>query len=83
MSVNRPRFLAIVTARGGPADSWTIDLGDQLGPHPMHTAECGEPKRLVRGGGTSIGILSGASGWSRRHSRSISACLMPVPARPA
>jgi len=60
MSVNRPRFLAIVTARGGPADSWTIDLGDQLGPHPMHTAECGEPKRLVRGGGTSSGILSGS-----------------------
>jgi hypothetical protein len=43
----------------------------------------GEPKRLVRGGSTSSGIVSVASSCRRRHSRSSSAVLMPVPARPA
>jgi hypothetical protein len=43
----------------------------------------GDPKRLVRGGGTSSGIREVASGCRRRHSRSSSAVLMPVPARPA
>ena len=42
----------------------------------------GDPKRLPRGGGTSSGILSVASGCRRRHNRSSSAVLMPVPARP-
>jgi hypothetical protein len=43
----------------------------------------GDPKRLPRGGGTSSGIVSVASGCSFRHSRSSSAVLVPVPARPA
>src|ERR1700730_11130254 len=43
----------------------------------------GEPKRLVRGGGTSSGISKVASGCSRRLSRSSSVLLMPTPARPA
>jgi hypothetical protein len=41
----------------------------------------GEPKRLLRGGDTSNGILSVASGCRRCHSRLSSAVLMPVPAR--
>ena len=43
----------------------------------------GEPNRLVLGGGTSTGILSVRSGWSRRHMRSSSSTLMPDAARPA
>jgi len=42
-----------------------------------------DPERLSRGGGLSSGILGVASGYRRRHSRSSSAWLMPVPARPA
>ena len=43
----------------------------------------GDPKRLPRGGGTSSGILSVASGCSLRHSLCSSAWLMPEPTLPA
>src|SRR5580658_10278903 len=37
------------------------------------------PNRVDRGGGTSSGISDTASGCNSRHSRSSSACVMPVP----
>jgi Domain of unknown function (DUF4113)/impB/mucB/samB family C-terminal domain len=43
----------------------------------------GEPKRLLRGGGTASDILSVISGCSIRGSRDSSAWLMPEPTRPA
>ena len=42
----------------------------------------GDPKRLVRGGGTSSEIVPMESGCSLRHNRSSSACLIPVVGRP-
>jgi hypothetical protein len=38
----------------------------------------GDPKRLLRGGGTASGVSDTARGCRRRHSRSSSACLMPA-----
>jgi hypothetical protein len=66
----------------GPGDEF--DLGDKLGPDPMHAAQ--HQRRAEAGaarGGASSGIEHMASGCSRRHSRSSSAVSMPVATRPA
>jgi hypothetical protein len=46
-----------------------LDFGDQLGrTQCTRLKTSGEPKRLVRGGGTSSGIFKTASGCRRCHS---------------
>jgi hypothetical protein len=57
----------------GPGE--IFDLGNQLGPHPMHAAE--DQRRAeaaLAGGGTASGISEIDSGCRRRRRRTAPAC---------